>query len=266
MLRREGGWHEIYRAPYGASIHNMLIQVIPNMSTRLWFSQGYDILYVPLPTNTWNPKNDSNFRFTHESVVTTGWINAGLMDVNKFWKSVKLYSENLSGTSQYVKCEYQLEDGGLETCTEWIEIADTFDTSPYQEVLVTDNYDIKARRIRFRFKLITTSNTESPIIKASIIEALLRFPVKYSYSISYRLEDRPEYYNGSKDATKYAEDVSSILDAWADAPTVLTFRCLYSPFDNKRVVIEPSSLKPVQIDSTDKLFEKHIGALTLLEV
>ena len=263
MLRRSGGWHEIYRAPYGCPIHDLAIQVIPGMSTRLWVSQEYDLLWLPLPTGTWNPKNDSNFRYTHESVITTGWINAGFMDVSKFWKSVKLYTENLSGTSQYIKCEYQTEDGALESG--WTAITDVFDTSPFEEQTITASYNVTARRIRFRFKLITTSNTESPIMKASIFEALLRFPVKYSYAMTYRLEDNPENYDGKKDTTKRSETDQATLDTWSDAPTVLTFRCQYSPYDNKKVVIEPASMKPVQL-SNEQQFEKHIGTITLLEV
>jgi hypothetical protein len=191
-------------------------------------------------------------------------VTAGLMDVLKFWRSVKLYTENLSGTAQYVQVEYQIEDGNLESG--WTAIADTYETSPFEEQLISDDYDTTARRIRFRYKLITTSNLESPLVKASIIEALIRFPVKYSYTITYRLEDRPEDYSGRKDAAKTAEDQSEILDTWADAPTVLTMRCNYSPFDDKKVVIEPSSLKPIQVDSGNVLFEKHIGSVTLLEV
>ena len=263
MLRRSGGWHEIYRAPYGCPIHDLAIQVIPGMSTRLWISQEYDLLWLPLPTGTWNPKNDSNFRYTHESVITTGWINAGFMDVSKFWKSVKLYTENLSGTSQYIVCEYQTEDGALESG--WTAITDVFDTSPFEEQTITASYNVTARRIRFRFKLITTSNAESPIMKASIFEALLRFPVKYSYAMTYRLEDYPEGYSGVKDMTVRAETLEAQLDTWADAPTVLTFTCPYSPYSNKKVVIEPSSLKPIQLN-TEEQFEKHIGTITLLEV
>jgi hypothetical protein len=265
MLQREGGWHEIYRAPYGCPIHDMIVQVVPNMSTRLWISQEYDILYVPMPTDTWNPKNDSDFRYTHESVITTGWITAGFMDILKFWNTVKLYTENLSGTDQYIVCEYQTEDGGLETCTDWTEIEDTFDTSPFQEIEVSDD-NITARRIRFRLKLITTSNLESPIVKANVIETLLRFPVKQSYSFTFRLEDSPEDYSGRKDDTTRAEDIAEILDAWADAPTVLTFRCNYSPYDDKEVVLEPISYKPLQVDSNDALYEKHVGTATLLEI
>jgi hypothetical protein len=219
---------------------------------------------MPLPTDTWNPKNDSDFRFTHESVITTGWVTAGFMDVLKFWKSMKVYSENLSENSQYIQCEYQIEDGSLESG--WTAIEDTFDTSPFQEELIDDSYDVNARRIRFRFKLITSSNLESPIMKASVIEALLRFPVKYSYSFTFSLEDEPINYSGTHKSSKRAEDDATILDAWADTPTVLTFRCLYSPYDNKKVVLEPVSYKPLEIDASDRLYEKHIGSAMILEV
>jgi hypothetical protein len=186
------------------------------------------------------------------------------MDVLKLWKSMKLYSENLSGTSQYIQCEYQIEDGNLESG--WTAIENIFDTSPFQEELIADDLDINARRIRFRFKLITTSNTESPIMKASVIETLLRFPVKYSYAFTFSLEDEPTNYLGTHKSIQRAEDDAEILDAWADAPTVLTFRCLYSPYDDKKVVLEPVSYKPLELNATDTLFEKHIGSATILEI
>ena len=262
LMRSDSGWHEIYRAPYGCPIHDMIVQVIPGMSTRLWVSQEYDILWLPMPTNTWNPKNDSNFRYTHESVVTTGWINIGFTDLLKFWKAVKLYSENLD-SNQYVNCQYQIEDGSLENG--WTTIAGTFDASPFEEQLISASYNVTARRIRFRFILYTNSNLESPIIKATIFEALLRFPVKYSYACNVRLEDHPESLTGRKDMLTTVEEVTAQLETWSDAPTVLTWRCPYSPYDNKKVVLEPLSMRPLSLDA-EAQFENHIGELILMEV
>jgi hypothetical protein len=266
MLRRQSGWHEIYRAPLGCAIYDLNIQVIPGLSTRLWISQDNDILWIPLPTNTWNPVNDDNFTYTHEAMLTTGWITAGFMDIPKFFKSVKLYTEDLVDEEQYITCEYQEDYGMLENCTHWHAAEEVFNTSPFQEVLLSSDYDVVARRIRFRFKLHTNDNTKTPVIKAIVIEALLRFPVKYSYTFNFRLEDTPEYYAGHKDITMRAEDISAILDEWGDAPTVLTMRCNFSPFDNKKVVIEPTSLKPIELTTSNMLYEKHVGQITLLEV
>jgi hypothetical protein len=265
LLKGDSGWHEVYRAPYGAPIHDMIIQVIPSMSTRLWVSQESDILYLPLPTDTWSPKQDSNYRYTHESVLTTGWINVGFMDILKFWKSVKLYTENLSGTSQYVECEYQTEDGELDHIGDWTDISDTFDTSPFQEVMISDQYEITARRIRFRFKLITTSNTESPIIKSSVIDALMRFPVKYAYNCVIMLADHKENYFGKDNSFRVEMDMDQ-LEEWSDQPTVLTMRCNYTPYDNKKVVLEPLNSNPIPPFSTNEQLEKHLATITLLEV
>jgi hypothetical protein len=263
LMMAAAGWHEVYRAPYGCPIHDIYVQVIPGMNTRLWVSQEYDILWLPLPTGTWNPKNDSNFRYTHESVITTGWISCGFMDISKFWKSVKLYTENLSGTDQYIQCEYQIEDGDLESG--WTAINDVFNTSPFEEQLISANYDTIARRIRFRFKFITTSNLESPILKASIVDALLRFPVKYAYTIPVILEDFPQALVNDRDMITRIEDITAIMDGWVDSPVVLTFRCPYSPYDNVRVVLEESGMKPMELDMENQV-EKHVATLTLLEV
>jgi hypothetical protein len=199
-------------------------------------------------------------------MLTTGWISAGFMDIPKFWKSVKLYTEDLVDEEQYITCEYQEDYGMLENCTHWHEVVEVFNTSSFQEVLLSNDYDVVARQIRFRFKLHTKDNTKTPVIKAIIVEALLRFPVRFSYSFNFRLEDSPSNYTGDHDHTVRAEDVAATLDTWGNEPTVLTMRCNFSPFDNKRVVIEPTSLKPIELTNDNVLFEKHIGQITLLEV
>ena len=61
------------------------------------------------------------------------------------------------------------------------------------------------------------------------------------------------------------ETVMTTLDGWADAPTPLTFRCQYSPFDNKTVVLEPIGMRPILLNNTNQK-EMHVGEITLLEI
>jgi hypothetical protein len=263
LLYRNGGWHELYRAPLAERIHSMKIQVVPGLITRLWFSQGSDLVWIPLPTESFNPLKDSNYTYTHEGYLVTGWISADFLDVEKLIKSVKLFTENLSGSTQTVQVEYQEETGSVSGG--WTALVSAFNTSPFQEVLLSSSYNITSRRIRFRIRLFTTSYLTTPVVKASVVEALIRLPVKYSYTMTIRLEDYPQYMGGNPDMMTNVEDIMTRLDAWADAPTALTMRTVYSPYDNKRVVIEPISTRPLKWDA-EKQTELHVGDLRVLEI
>ena len=253
----------MYRAPNGMRLHDIHMQMVPGKIDRLWITHGADILWIPMPNTSFNPLNDLNFRYTHEAEVITGWFTLGFLDVSKFFKSLKLYSESLSGTSQYIGVDYQTETGTL--VSGWTAISDDFDTSPYQEVLISSSYNVTGRRIRFRYRLYTDDNTKTPVIRATVLDTLMRFPVKYMYSMNIRLEDYPASHVGRKDYLTTVEDITSQLETWSDAPTILTFRCVFSPYDNKRVVLEPLSMNPTEVD-TETQNEKHLANLTLLEV
>ena len=136
LVRRESGWHEMYRAPNGMRLHDIHMQMVPGKIDRLWITHGANIRGYPcrIPVQ---PIKRLNFQYTHEAEVITGWFTLGFLDVSKFFKSLKLYSESLSGTSQYIGVDYQTEMGTL--VSGWTAISDDFDTSPYQEVLISSS-------------------------------------------------------------------------------------------------------------------------------
>jgi hypothetical protein len=266
LVRRGGGWHEVYRAPKGERIENMGVSVSPGLITRLFISQGSDLVSVPLPKESFNPAQDSNYEYTHESYIVSGWISANFLDVNKLFKSVKLYTENLSGTSQYVKVEYQTETGSLSTS--WTEVTSSYSTSPFEENDIAAANDVTARRIRFRVTLYTDDRAVTPILKSYVIEALLRLGIKYQYAVRFKLEDFPADLYGERDMTARIEDTTAIIENWADAPTALTFRCPYSPYDNKTVILEHDGMRPIELVTEEGQvgYEKHFGSINLLEI
>ena len=159
--------------------------------------------------------------------------------------------------------DYQTETGTL--IAGWTAINSSFSTSPFQEVLISSSYNITGRRIRFRYRLYTDDNTKTPIVRATVLDALMRFPVKYTYACNVRLSDHPVSYQNRLDMLTDVEDVTAQLETWADAPTVLTWRCNYSPYDNKRVVLEPPGMRPIELDAETQR-EVHLGEIILMEV
>jgi len=255
------GWHEWYRcSEAGQSIENMHVQVVPGWTVdRLWFVQGQDILWLPLPGNTLREDTDPDFRFTHEGTVESGWLYGGMQDVVKFYNSLKLLTTGTSST-KLVEADYRTN----ETAT-WTALPSAFDTF-IEEIGFSSATppSVTGRRLRYRLRMMTNDATVSPIIKASVVEAIGRVPIKYSYTFSFKVGDENTDLEGDDDSYSRAETMITQLDTWANAATPLTWRCAFSPFDNKTVLVDPASLRPTTLMPDDQL-EAHIGQLTVIE-
>ena len=260
-------WHELYRANQtGQQIRNLGFQVIPGSTVdRLWFSQGTDTLWLPFPSDTLDPFRDSNYLFTHEGHLITSWMYADLQDVQKLFKSIKVFAENLTASAQVIQADYQI-DGATETST-WNNINGAFDTVPVEEVdLVSDPVasGVTGRRVRFRLRFETNSNTSTPRMKATVAEMLGSVAQKYSYGFSFQVEDFEKDLLGIRSGDR-AETKATQLETWATNPTALTFRQQHSPFDSKTVKLTSLELDPLEVDPSGQL-EKLTGSLTVVEI
>ena len=262
-------WHEIYRAPeVGKRIRNMAFEVVPGtLPDRLWFSQGMDMMWLPFPSNTLDPTRDSNYLFTHEGHVITSWMYADLQDVTKLFKSVKVFGENYSGSTRVIKCDYQTD--GADEDDAWTEISDVFNTVPVEEVNFSSNSvtsPATGRRVRLRFRFYTDDAAESPRMKATVVETIARVPTKFRYTATYRAKDEDIDLEGD-DVSEFTrvETFMNQVDSWANTATPLTMRCVYSPFDNKQVLLDPSSTQPYA-NIADDQNETHIGQLVMTEI
>ena len=137
---------------------------------------------------------------------------------------------------------------------------------PVEEIDLTSANSVTARRLRYRLIVRTNSNTVSPKIKAVVLETLARITTKFQYACTYRAQDEDIGLEGD-DVTEYTrvETLLTQLDTWANSPTVLTMRSVYSPFDSKNVLLDPSSLQPFTLIADDQT-EVHIGQLSLTEI
>ena len=235
------GWNEIYRAPAaGLRITAMQFQAIPGAALdRLYFTQGNDVVWIPFPSMTIDPTHDTNYRYTHEATLTSGYIYCGMSDAYKFFKAVTLFTENLADGSVFIEVDYRIDnDSG------WTPIEGEYATSPVSSNDILAGLGVKGKRIQYRLRLQTTNNSISPKIKTVVVENVSKVPIKYSYAFQYRAQDKEVNLLGEPEGMD-AYEKQAILDGWAEDLTPLTMRSLRYLFDNKTVFIDPSDLTPL---------------------
>lgn len=257
MMHNGTGWHNIYTAP-AAGLRILAIDFQPIQSTvsdRLWVCVGSDVIWLPFPSLTLDPTKDSNYHFAHYGNFTSGWIYVGMVDAFKFFKSLKLFAENLTDAGQIVEAEYQIDDSD-----EWIPLDKAFDTSPVQEIDLKENFGVMGKRLRFRLHLYTNDNSKTPLIKTTVIENISQVAVKYSYGFMYRVADGDVNLLGES-AEISAGDFQDTIDDWAANLTPLVQRAWRERFDNKTVFIDPTQSSPIHENS-----EGYIEKLTTVEI
>jgi hypothetical protein len=252
-----GGWHERYRAPLGQRILATSFQVIPGtVPDRLWIYQGNDLLYLPFPSETTNELEDENYSYTHEFAIILSRMHAGLFDVMKLVKKIKLQTENLETdtTTGEPVCWFEL-DYRLNEDTEWLEAPEIFDTSPTQDLDFTPQYGLAGKRMQFRIRGYTTDNTKTPVFLAVVINAVLRTDVKYLYgSVSFRAMDNEDLLtlNEQEDDPVGMNKVRQIED-WADASSdsMLKMNSVSPLFDDKMIFLNTPSTRQVTFQGKD---------------
>jgi hypothetical protein len=249
-------YHEIYRCDVlGARIGGLAIQVIQgNSADRLWFSQGNDTVYLPLPGNTGSEYNDTTYRFTNEGALTTGWI-AGPEGEQMLYASVKLTMENV-GANQYIEWDYKLDSDS----NPWIPVSTNFNRGPVQEILL----NVIGKRMQIRFRLQSASNTATPNIRRMTVSATTRPVTHYSYSMNFVYRDNGVDLNNQVENYTRVETLLNQLDAWMLANTPLTMHSIWSPIDNKIVYLDPVVMNPAA-NLPDQQQEQMTATLVAIE-
>ena len=250
--------HEVYRCDTaGKRLRNVFLQVIPgDIADRLWFTEGEDIAWLPLPGNTLKEDTDATFLHTHESVLESGWMYGTEQDAVKLFHSVKLFTENLTANgNREIEMDYRTDED-----TAWTPVSGTFNTSPVEEITL----DVSAKRLQLRFRLQTKNNAQTPKIKAMFVSATTRPETRFTYSMSSYVEDAAIDLQGGETTSTDASDIITQLDTWMEANTILTMSSVFTAFHNKQVILEPVVITPLSI-ITDESKERFILTLNLLE-
>jgi len=253
MTRKGGGWHEDYRCDAaGKRLRSIFLQIIPgDMADRLWFSEGEDTAYLPMPGNTVNELTDPTYRFTHEGVLEPAWIGD---DQQRIFSSVKLGLENVSA-ARCVEWDYRLDE--TET---WTPVATPFTSGPVQTI----SLNVTGKRIKVRFRMQTNSNTETPRITSIFLSTTEQPDTRYAYSMTFVYQDDGRDLLGMVENYNRAETLIAQLDTWSANKTALTMHSISETFDNKTVFLDPTPIGPVA-NVTNEQQEKQSGTLTATE-
>lgn len=216
-----GGWHERYRAPRGERILAMAFQVTPGSSLdRLWIYQGNDLIWLPFPSASTNELEDAAYPYTCEWAVELARMHAGMFDVQKIVKKLKLQTEKLEtdpGTGRPI-CWFELEYRLNEDIT-WTPIDDVFSTSPTQEVDFSKFFGVAGKRLKWRVRGYSRDSSKTAVFLAIIVSAVIRVDVKNMYGPYNILVTDDEKVKGlrEQDSTYNAAEKLKILEDWADA-------------------------------------------------
>ena len=289
MCNNELGWHEIYRSDtVGAPITDIYMQAIPgnNYPDRLWISEGSNLIALPIAIT---PLQQYQYEFFGHGTTTlsnvgyieTSWIDFGLKDVNKYFHSIKIfsdYSDDISSGQEY-KINVQFK---TDIDTDWIDIGFTRAEVTkelmiqYPEAYVPASYNghnVFGKKIKFRIYMRPVASAyQTPILKAIVVNGVLRMPVKRSWNITVHLEPMKDLQD--KPLTDTPGMIYDKLFAWSDSETHATPLLMNTNdiiTDNKYVFIDPASVSSFQAlqimgaGSKQKEY-RHIGQLTIYEV
>ncbi len=256
VLSNTGGsaWHEIYRAPKGERIYAMDFQVVPgDAPDRLWIRQGADVIWIPYPSETYDPFQDSNYPYTHESQIEYASITAGLMDAFKYWKKWKLRTKNLIENRTWIEADYKQDEED-----EWTELPDKFTVSPVMEQEFDQDFGISGKILYLRLRMYTTDQYQSPKITASAVFGVTVTEPKFAYSLLVKVSYR-NLLGDREDVQPY--DRIRKLDTWSGEARPLKFYCVNPLFDNTKVFLLPVPKRPI---STVKRTGKYTYQCTIV--
>lgn len=241
-----GGWHEHYRAPKGEQISALAMQVVPGgHANRLWMKQGNDVVWLPMPSDSTNELEDESYRYTHEGALVLSRMHAGMMDVQKMVKTIKLWSEGLVADAQWIELDYRLNQDEA-----WTRVEDVFEESPQARMDFSGMYGLAAKRIQLRLRFYSADASMTPILMAVIVEAVMRIGVKFMYPLVFRLMDGEELLNNQGiDEFTNAMDKWEVIKNWADdaSDSMLHMESVSGMWHGMTIFLNPASIKQVTV-------------------
>lgn len=259
MERSGGGWHEVYRAPLGQQIKGMSLQVIEGSTIdRIWLYVGNISLWLPYASGAVNELTDTAYTYTHEGSIVLSRMHAGLPDVQKLVKTIKLWSDGLtysvdnSAARVFINIDYRLNGD-----TAWTSLATNVTTSPITAIDFSSVYGLAGKRIQLRLKLQSDDNTQTPILLAALVDAVIRIQVKYMYQLTFRcVDDEPTLAAremDDKSVTAAGQSAITKLNQikdWADASSdSLLYMTSNSPlYDGIYIFLNPPNTRQIAMD------------------
>lgn len=263
-----GGLHERYRAPKGQRIKSIAFQVVQGGALdRLWIYQGNDLVWLPMPSESTNELEDESFEYAPEWSVELSRMHAGMFDVQKIVKFIKIQSDNLEVDSDgrpvcYFEIDYKKDDE-----EEWTTLTTPISESPTQTADFTGVFGLAGKRLKFRIRGYSRSAYKTAVFLAIIIFAVQRVDVKWFYGPFYFLcEDNEVIGLREVDTTISALQKLDQIKAWGDASndSLLLMNSVSPLCDGKMVFLNVGDSVQVQFKKLDG--NKHTGDAYVVRV
>jgi len=251
-----GGWHERYRAPKGQRITAMAFQVTPGTHLdRLWLWQGNDLVWLPFPSESLNELEDANYPYAPEFAVTLARMHAGMFDVQKLVKKIKLQTESLEVNTANGEpiCWFEL-DYRLNQDEAWTTIPNIFSESPTQEVDFTKQYGVAGKRLQFRLRGYTTDSSKTPVLLAIIVSAVIRVDVKNFYGpFTFLIKDDERVGLRELDSDYTADQKLQIFEDWGDASndSMIKMNSVSALCDEKMIFLNVGTRRQIAFKSAE---------------
>jgi hypothetical protein len=184
-------------------------------------------------------------------------------DIYKAWYTLKLFAENLSASHQFIQVDYKTDND-----TAWTTISGNYDTVPSEKIIINITTTPRSRRIKFRIRFYTDDSSETPRLKASLVEGVEFDEIKRQVSFRFRIAEGEdaESINGVLDNTyTTVQSYHNQLRSWINNGTILTLNSIYSDIDGITGFINPYNYVPVEVSPEDQS-EKAVGQITFVEI
>jgi hypothetical protein len=241
VLANNGGssWHEIYRAPKGQRIHGCAFQVIPGSKPdRLWILQGGEIVWIPYPSDDFDPEHDANYLYTHEAVVEIAPMYAGLKDAYKFWKNLKMEAAYLQDGICWIEADYRLDDE-----EEYTKLPNNFTEMPMSESEFEEEFGVSGKKLQIRVRMYSTDISVSAKLLAVIVGGVTVVEPKFYYTAQVYITDR-DLNNMPEDDGLTPKQKIQKLDEWTGTARPLKMYHQNPLYDNKKVFLMPLPNRP----------------------
>lgn len=254
------GWHEIYRGPRVNQIKKLYYQSIPGLTGRLWIGHSWELWYQDFPEYAKEPILDSSMEYYWEGYIKTGWFDDNLLDIDKAWVTMTLYSENLDANT-YVKAGFITDSGD-----EFTALADAFDDSPSEQHEIGTASTQTGKRSAYCLRLRTKDADVPPVVKSMVLDYIGKFPTGETYAVTFLLD----HIEGETMLDAFGDEgehtvtqvISFLRDAISD-PRPLTMESIVEEFDNKTVIVQPMSLSVQEVTPGES--RKMVGRMVLVE-
>ena len=243
------GWHEIFRAPQpNMRVREVRYQSADNGYPKLWIDCGGELIYINFPQYTSQPIRDAYQTYQHEGTIVSSVIDAGFIDLPKFYKELSLTTEKMA-TGMEIGVDIQFDDD--VNTDNWIPLMSVL-KSPKGvcDINIGGKY-----KLRYRLRVNTNNKYATPVILCPIVKCFARTPVKRQWNIKAiasdlnQVQGRPD-----KDVDQFYRWLWDI----SQSTNGVLMNTRLESVNNLWVVIEPPTVVRTWVNSLNSKWGSYI--------